>query len=48
MHLLTPQQLLIIVRALSTYLLEQVQNDDTVNSEATAKLLHEAVHILKG
>jgi hypothetical protein len=48
MNSLSQEQLLIVIRALSTYLLEQVQNDDTTNAEKTAKLLHEATHNLKG
>jgi hypothetical protein len=48
MNSLSQEQLLIIVRALSSYLLDQVQNEDTLNAEKTARLLHEATHNLKG
>lgn len=48
MHSLSQEQLLVLVHALSSYILEQIKNEDTVNAEKTAKLLNEAVHNLGG
>ena len=45
---LTQEQLLIAIRALSLYMIDQVQNGDLDNSEKTAKLIHELSHNLTG
>ena len=45
---LSQEQLMIVIRALSLYMIDQVQNGDLDNSEKTAKLIHEAAHNIKG
>ena len=42
------EQLLIIVRALSFYLIDQIKEGDVDNAERTAKMIFEASHSLKG
>jgi hypothetical protein len=46
MHSLSQEQLLIIIRGLSLYLLDQIKEGDVDNAEKTAKIISEASHSL--
>jgi hypothetical protein len=45
---LTQEQLLIIVRALSFYMIDQIKEGDVDNAAKTANMIFEASHSLKG
>jgi hypothetical protein len=45
---LTQDQLLVIVRALSFYLIDQIKEGDVDNAAKTANMIFEASHSLKG
>ena len=46
MHSLSQEQLLIIIRGLSLYLIDQIKEGDVDNAEKTAKIISEASHSL--
>jgi hypothetical protein len=46
MHSLSQEQLLIIVRGLSLYIISQIKDGDVDNAEKTAKIISEASHSL--